>query len=458
MVRIRDTLVRDTVELIPREPGKVSFYVCGPTVYDEPHVGNARTAVVFDIIRRYLEWTGFDVTFVSNVTDVEDKIIARAAQQGITEPELAQRYEAVYFDLMDRLNVKRADHRPRATEYIQRMIDLVAQLVASGHAYAVEDQGVYFDVESFDRYGELSHRTLEELRESAGARVDVDEAKRSPMDFALWKAAKPGEPAWDSPWGKGRPGWHIECSAMSLDILGEGFDLHGGGNDLMFPHHENERAQAEGAGHPFARHWIHSGMVTIGDEKMAKSAGNFVTTTEALERFGAAAFRLAVLQTHYTRSMDLGPSELDAAAKGVERLNALVRRAAAAGVDVGGAAVDDAIVHKFRDAMDDDFNTPNAMAAVFDAAARANRAIDDGDLVGAASLVATVTELTSALGLEVGASVSGADDDAEIDDLVRQRDDARAAKDFATADALRDDLSARGIQIEDTPGGTIWHR
>jgi cysteinyl-tRNA synthetase len=227
----------------------------------------------------------------------------------------------------------------------------------------------------------------------------------------------------------------------------------------MFPHHENERAQAEGAGHPFARHWIHSGMVTIGDEKMAKSAGNFVTTTEALDQFGPAAFRFAVLQTHYTRSMDLGPSELDAAAKGVERLQALVRRAAAAGVDTSGATLDQATVRTFRDAMDDDFNTPNAMAAVFDAAGRANRAIDEGDLAGAASLVATVLELTGAVGLELGReSASGTDDDAEIDDLVRRRDEARAAKDFATADALRDDLTARGIQLEDTPGGTIWHR
>ena len=456
MVRIRDTLLRDTVELVPREPGKLSMYVCGPTVYDVPHIGNARTAVVFDIIRRYLEWTGHDVTFVSNVTDVEDKIIARAAERGVTEPDLAHEYESIYFDLMDRLNVKPASSRPHATEYIERMIDLVGQLVESGHAYVVDDQGVYFDVESFDRYGELSHRSIEELRESAGARVEVDEEKRSPMDFALWKAAKPGEPAWDSPWGKGRPGWHIECSAMSLDILGEGFDLHGGGNDLMFPHHENERAQAEGAGHTFARHWIHSGMVTIGDEKMAKSAGNFVTTEAALDEFGPGAFRYAVLQTLYSRSMDLGPSELDAAAKGVERLNALVRRAAAASVAYNGASVDDSTVAKFRAAMDDDFNTPNAMAAVFDAASRANRAIDEGELELAASLVATVLELTGALGLQVGGG--NRDDDAEIDALVRRRDEARAAKDFATSDAIRDELAGRGIQLEDTPGGTIWHR
>jgi cysteinyl-tRNA synthetase len=455
MVRIRDTLLHDTVELVPREPGKLSMYVCGPTVYDVPHVGNARTAVAFDAIRRYLEWRGFDVTFVSNVTDVEDKIIARAAEEGRSEPELAAEVETAYFDLMGRLNVKRADHRPHATAYIDKMLGLIAELVASGHAYVVPGQGVYFDVASYAGYGELSHRTLYELRASAGARVEVDEAKRNPMDFALWKSAKPGEPAWESPWGSGRPGWHIECSAMSLDLLGEAFDLHGGGNDLTFPHHENERAQSEAAGHAFARHWIHSGMVTIDDEKMSKSLGNVVSLEDALDRYGGAAFRLAVLQSHYRRSMDLGAAELEAAAKGVERLQALVRRATAAGIDTAGAPLDDATVEQFRAAMDDDFSTPNAMAVVFDAAARANRAIDEGDHVAAASLLATVADLTAALGLELGADGGGDD---EIDALVRRRDDARATKDFATADALRDELAARGIRLEDTPSGTIWHR
>jgi cysteinyl-tRNA synthetase len=458
MLRIRDTMRRETVELVPRVPGKLSMYVCGPTVYDEPHIGNARTAVAFDVIRRYLEWTGLDVTYVSNVTDVEDKIIARAAEQGITESELAATYEHVYFDLMARLNVKPATHRPHATDYIEHMIQLVGQLVAAGHAYVVDGQGVYFDVESFEAYGELSHRTLDELRASAGARVEVDEEKRSPMDFALWKTAKPGEPAWDSPWGKGRPGWHIECSAMSLDLLGEGFDLHGGGNDLMFPHHENERAQAEGAGHPFARHWIHSGMVTIGGEKMAKSAGNFVTTSEALDRFSAAAFRLAVLQSHYRRAMDLGVEELEAAAKAVDRLTALVRRAEAAGIDPGAAPVDDETVDRFRAAMDDDFDSPRAVAVLFDAAGQANRAIDDGDTARAASLVRTVLELTDVVGLALTEASGRGDDAAEIDELVRRRDEARADRDFATADAIRDQLTARGVQLEDTPGGTIWHR
>jgi cysteinyl-tRNA synthetase len=455
MIRIRDTLRRDTVPLDTREPGRLSMYVCGPTVYDAPHVGHGRTALVFDVMRRYLEWAGYDVTFVSNVTDVEDKIIARAAERGSTEPEVAHEFEQVWFDDMERLGVRRPDHVPHATEYIDRMLALIAELVARGHAYEIDGQGVYFAVDTFPGYGALPHRTLDELLESAGARVDVDDAKRSPIDFVLWKAAKPGEPAWDSPWGPGRPGWHIECSAMSLDLLGDGFDLHGAGDDLVFPHHENERAQAEAAGHPFARHWVHAGMVTVGGEKMAKSLGNFTTLADALDAVGPRAFRMAVLQSHYRRPVELGPAELESAARAVDRLDALVRRAAAAGVDAEGAPLDQAIVDAFRGAMDDDFNTPGAHAALFDAVRRANLALDDGDTEAAASLLATANELAGALGLELHA---GTGDDAEIDALVRERDDARAARDFATADRIRDTLAGRGVQLEDTPAGTIWHR
>jgi cysteinyl-tRNA synthetase len=458
MVRIRDTLSRDTVELATREPGKVSIYVCGPTVYGAPHIGNARTAVAFDTIRRYLEWAGFDVTYVSNVTDVEDKIIARAAREGRSEPEVASEFEAVYFDDMRRLNVRDADHRPHATQYIGGMLDLIGELVERGHAYEVPGQGVYFAVETFPGYGALPHRSIEELRESAGARVDVDEAKRSPMDFALWKAAKPGEPAWDSTWGRGRPGWHIECSAMSLDLLGEGFDLHGGGEDLAFPHHENERAQAEGAGHPFARHWIHTGMVTIGGDKMSKSLGNFTTVEEALAEHDWRALRLAMLQTHYRRAADLGPAELTAAAKAVERLDALFRRATTSGV-ARGVDADGATLDRFRAAMDDDFDTAHALAVVFEAARDANRLIDDDHGVDAAPLVEAVHEMLDVLGLAAGGADAEADEgDAEIDALVRERDEARAARDFARADALRDDLTARGIKLEDTASGTVWHR
>jgi cysteinyl-tRNA synthetase len=458
MVRIRDTLARDTVELTTREPGKVSIYVCGPTVYDTPHIGNARTAVAFDTIRRYLEWVGFDVTFVSNVTDVEDKIIARAAREGRSEPEVAAEFEDVYFDHMRRLNVRDADHRPHATDYIDGMQDLISELVERGLAYEVPEQGVYFAVERFPGYGALPHRTLDELRESAGARVDVDEAKRSPMDFALWKAAKPGEPAWDSPWGAGRPGWHIECSAMSLDLLGEGFDLHGGGEDLAFPHHENERAQAEGAGHAFARHWIHAGMVTIAGDKMSKSLGNFTTVEEALAHHDWRAVRLAMLQTQYRRAADLGEDELTAAAKAVERLDALFRRADAAGV-AHDASADPSWLESFRAAMDDDFDTAHGLAVLFEAARDANRAIDDATLDRAATLLAAVRELLGVLGLHAsdGDGAMGGDD-AEIDALVRERDAARAARDFARADELREDLTGRGIKLEDTPTGTIWHR
>lgn len=460
MVRIRDTLSRHTVELTTREPGKVSIYVCGPTVYDTPHIGNARTAVAFDTIRRYLEWAGFDVTFVSNVTDVEDKIIARAAREGRTEPEVAAEYEGVYFDRMHRLNVRDADHRPHATAYIDGMLTLIGELVERGHAYEVPGQGVYFAVETFPGYGALPHRTIEELRESAGARVDVDEAKRSPMDFALWKAARPGEPAWPSPWGEGRPGWHIECSAMSLDLLGEGFDLHGGGEDLAFPHHENERAQAEGAGHPFARHWIHTGMVTIGGDKMSKSLGNFTTVEDALADHDWRALRLAMLQTHYRRAADLGETELGAAASAVAGLDALGRRAEMAGVDRDVAA-DAATLDAFRAAMDDDFDTAHGLAIVFEARRDANRAIDEGDLDRAAPLVAAVHELVGVLGLVADGDTTEhttGGDDAEIDAMVRERDDARAARDFARADALRDELAARGVKLEDTPTGTVWHR
>src|SRR5262245_12391879 len=451
-------MAREKVDFVPRDTGRVSMYVCGPTVYDAPHVGHGRTAVAFDIIRRYLVWRGFDVTFVSNVTDIEDKIIRRAADTGTTEPEIAQRFEGVHFEQMDRLGVQYPDRVPHATEYVQGMIDLIAELIASGHAYVVDGQGVYFDVPSYDAYGELSHRTIEQLLESAGARVEVDEQKQSPMDFALWKAAKPGEPEWDSPWGPGRPGWHIECSAMSLDLLGEQFDLHGGGDDLVFPHHENERAQAEAAGHGFARHWLHAGMVQVGGEKMAKSLGNFTTLSDALDAHGPRAFRMAVLQAQHRKAIELGDDDLARAGAAVERLDALTRRARAAGVDESVAA-DPMVVAFFRDSMDDDFSTPQAMAVVFDAVSAAHQALDDGDLPRAAPLVAAVRELTAAVGLELDAGGSGdAEADAEIDALIARRDELRAARDFTGADAIRDDLTERGIVLEDTPNGTVWHR
>jgi cysteinyl-tRNA synthetase len=452
VLRIYDTAERAKVDFVPRIGGQVSMYVCGPTPYDSPHLGHGRTAVVFDTIRRYLEWSGYALSYVSNVTDIEDKIIARAAKRGTTEPELVAEYEAEYWVQMDRLNVRRPDEMPRATEFIPEMQKLIAELVAAGTAYVVEGQGVYFQVDTFPAYGRLSHRTLPELLESAGARVDVDERKRSPVDFALWKAAKPGEPTWDSPWGPGRPGWHIECSAMSLEILGERFDIHGGGADLEFPHHENEIAQAEGAGHPFARHWIHSAMVNVDGEKMSKSLGNFTLLADLLDTVDPRAFRLLVLQTHYRKQMEVGGKELRDAEKAADRIDALMRRARRA--DLPAVAPSD--LAPLRDAMDDDFDTPAAVAFIFELVRDANTALDEGRDDDAAAMVATLREALSALGLWWNDDVP--DLDAEIAAQVAARDEARDRKDWTEADRIRDELKERGILLEDTAQGTVWRR
>jgi cysteinyl-tRNA synthetase len=470
---VYDTLRGEKVPLEPRESGRVSLYVCGPTVYDVPHVGHARSALSFDIIRRALQWRGFEVTHVSNITDVDDKIIARARAEGSTEAEVAARYEAIHWAQLDRLGILRPHETPHATGYIPEMLDLVARLVDQGRAYVTES-GVYFSVESFPGYGALSHRRLEDLLESAGARVEVDERKRSPVDFALWKAAKPGEPSWDSPWGPGRPGWHIECSAMSVGLLGQGFDIHGGGTDLIFPHHENERAQSEGAGQCFARYWLHNAMVNVGGEKMSKSLGNFTTLAEVVDAHGPRALRLLVLQTHYRSNMEMGADNLAAAASALAGLDAFMRRARAQlGLDgaapdprapgvhrgngAAGAELDEATVAAFDAALDDDFNTPAALGAVFEAVRRGNLAIDAGDTSEARRLVATVRKLTGALGLELDDG-SQAEGDDEVAALVAARDAARRARDFAEADRIRADLAARGITLEDTASGTVWHR
>jgi cysteinyl-tRNA synthetase len=452
VLRFYDTAQRTKVDFVPRLEGQVSMYVCGPTPYDVPHLGHGRKEIVFDTIRRYLIWRGYRVTYVSNVTDIEDRIIARAQEEGSTEPAVVARYEAEFRKEFDSMNVMLPDDEPHATKWIDEMVALISQLIANGHAYVVEGQGVYFQVDTLPSYGELSHRELSELMESAGARVDVDERKREPIDFALWKAAKEGEPRWDSPWGEGRPGWHIECSAMSLKILGEAFDIHGGGSDLIFPHHENEIAQAVGAGKQFARYWIHNGMVNVDGEKMSKSLGNFVTLGDVLQQYGPRAFRLLCLQTHYRRQMEIADKEVRDAQKAVERIDALIRRARNS--NVPDAEVGD--VTRFRDAMDDDFDTPAALAFIFELVRDANTAIDEGRVDEAAPLVATIVELCSALGLEVG------HDDVQLDDdiamLVAERDAARAAKDFARSDQIRDDLLAQGIVLEDTPQGTVWRR
>jgi len=438
------------VEFVTREPGKVSMYVCGPTVYDVPHIGHGRFSLVFDILRRYLEWQGVDVRYVSNITDVDDNIIKRADRDGSTMAAVAEKYEAVWWDAMDRLNVKRPDADPHATAYIDAMVELVVALVEAGKAYEISD-GVYLSVDTVPGYGLLARQSLESLR--AGARVETLDEKRSPADFALWKKAKAGEPSWPSPWGDGRPGWHTECVVMSLDLLGEGFDLHGGGQDLAFPHHENERAQAVAMGREFARHWVHNGFVEVAGEKMSKSLGNFTTLTDLLSFTDPRAYRLVVLQSHYRAPVEVTATVLEAAAATLAGLDDFARRTA----DLPPADPEPAALEAFRELMDDDLDTPGVIALVSDLRRRANTAVDGGDPSAAAPLAAAVQEIAGALGLVL----AGPDQD-EIDDataaLVAARDDARARRDFAAADRIRDELKALGWTVEDTPGGTRIHR
>lgn len=494
MISLYDTLAGEVRPLELRQPGRVTIYACGPTVYDEPHLGHARGALTYDILRRYLQWRGLDVHHVANVTDIDDKIIERANREGLTEPELAARWDAVYVEAMEALGVLAPHRRPRATEWVDEMVEFVKGLMAGGKAYATPS-GVYLRVGQVPGYGDLVHRSLDDLRSGAGARVEVDEAKEDPLDFALWKAAKPGEPTWPSPWGPGRPGWHIECVAMSLGLLGDGFDLHGGGDDLVFPHHTNERAEAIAAGRDFARHWVHNAMLNVDGQKMAKSVGNFRTVGDLLDEHpaNARAFRLLVLQTHYRKTMEVNAEVMAQARSAAARLDAMARRAAAAGIAIDGldrdpAGIgtdgsgrdpaeigtdrtdrDQAAVAAFQTAMDADLGTPEALAAVFETLRRANAALDRGDGTDAADLASTVVELAGVLGLRVGAddraarpgageTAAAAGEDAEIETLVAARQQARAARDFAEADRLRDELSARGVTVEDTPAGPVWHR
>ena len=476
-IELYDTLTGEVRPLEPREPGKVALYACGPTVYDHPHLGHARSALTYDVLRRYLEWRGLDVRHVANVTDIDDNIINRARDEGSTESEVAVEWERVYVDAMAALDVLEPHDRPRATEWVTEMVDFVAGIMDAGAAYTTPT-GVYLRVRDVDGYGDLVHRDLDDLRTSAGARVEVDEAKEDPLDFALWKAAKPDEPSWPSPWGPGRPGWHIECVAMSLGILGDGFDIHGGGNDLVFPHHTNERAEALAVGRPFARHWVHNAMLNIEGTKMSKSLGNYRTVVEMLDEHpdNGRAFRLLVLQTHYRKTMEVNPELMASARSAVQRLDALARRASVLDIPTEGTTdgLDESTVEAFTAAMDDDLGTPQGVAVVFDTLRRANAAIDAGT-EDAAPLVATVRDLSGkALGIpetvfakakpiratfdlsKPAGTVIFAD--ATIEDLVARRQAARAAKDWATADALRDELAAMGVAVEDTPAGPIWRR
>ena len=432
------------------------MYVCGPTVYDVPHLGHARTAITYDVLYRYLTWRGIDVTVVSNITDVDDKIIERAAAEESTEREVSARFSDVYIRQLGALGVAEPSARPRATEYVSEMVSFVELLLARGAAYVIDGAGVYFDVARYPDYGRLPGRDPEELREGAGARVAVDERKRDPLDFALWKAAKPGEPTWDSPWMAGRPGWHIECVAMSLGLLGDGFDIHGGGSDLIFPHHENERAEAEAAGHRFARLWMHSAMVNVEGEKMAKSAGNFRTLADVLAVHDPRALRLAMLQAHYRSTMEIDDAVLASAAAGIERLDAFARRVGALGeVDAAGSTTDtDAARAAFVEAMDNDMGTPSAVAAIFELLRKGNIALDAGDSDAAAAALDAVRGLTGALGL----SLQDSSPDEAIQQRVDERQAARAARDYAAADRIRAELADEGIELEDTPGGTVWRR
>ncbi len=451
MLRLHDSATGTVEPFRPREEGTVSMYVCGPTVYGPPHLGHGRFALVFDVLRRYLEWSGYEVTYVSNITDIDDKIIDRANAEHRPWQEITERCEAVWWTAMDAIGVKRPTHTPHATEYVEQMVTLIGELVDRGAAYVAAD-GVYFRPGSVDDYGLLARQSIESLR--AGARVDVDDTKESPIDFALWKLAKPGEPTWPSPWGDGRPGWHTECVVMSLDLLGEGFDLHGGGADLAFPHHENERAQAVALGRRFATHWAHNGFVEVAGEKMSKSLGNFTNLLDLIEQVDPRAYRMLCLQAHYRSPIDVNGTTIGNAEAALGRIDGVARRLA--GESLSEAEADTEVLARFTERMDDDLDTPGAMAEVFGAVTAVNTALDAGDRARAASLAGALEAMLAAVGLPPRATDGEVPEDVLA--LAADRDAARAAKDWGKADALRDQLTADGWLVEDTPNGTAVRR
>ncbi len=450
MLQLFDTAKGAVAPVQLREPGKVSMYVCGPTVYGPPHLGHGRFSLVFDVLRRYLAWTGLDVTYVSNITDIDDKIIQRAQDEDRDWRDITQRCETVWYRAMDALNVRRPDQDPHATAYVEHMVALIGRLVDRAAAYETSD-GVYFLSETVDDYGLLARQPLDSLK--AGARVEGSDEKRSPVDFALWKKAKPGEPSWPSPWGEGRPGWHTECVVMALDLLGEDFDLHGGGQDLAFPHHENERAQAVADGRRFARTWVHNGFVEVEGTKMSKSLGNVSNLLDLVKQYDPRAYRLLVLRSHYRSPIDVTDDTLRDAEAALARLDAFARRVAAA-ADLGAAAPDPEALARFRAAMDDDLQTPAATGLLFDLVRRANVALDAGDAAAAAPLAAAATEIAGALGLDLHAEAAG-EVPADVLGWAAERDAARAAKDWSRADALRDQIVGAGYVVEDTPAGAV---
>jgi cysteinyl-tRNA synthetase len=459
MLSIYNSLTRKKEVFTPIEPGKVRMYVCGMTVYDLCHLGHARVLVVFDTVVRYMRYTGLDVVYVRNITDVDDKIINRANENGEEISALTERYiQAMHEDIAE-LNVLPPSEEPRATASMDDIIEMVQKLVAGGHAYQAENGDVYYDVSTFDDYGQLSGKQLQDLR--AGERVAVDEYKHDPLDFVLWKAAKPDEPSWQSPWGPGRPGWHIECSAMSTCCLGNHFDIHGGGQDLQFPHHENEIAQSEAAtGEHFVNLWMHNGFVRINDEKMSKSLGNFFTVREILKHYQGEEIRYFVLASHYRSPLNFSDQLLDSARAALTRLYNSLRGI----VPATEAASENDYIARFEQAMNDDFNTPEAIAVLFDLANHINRARDEGNADEASRLAAILKQLASVLGLleaDPDTYLQGEADAAEneqIEALIQQRLQARAEKNWAEADRIRDELHAMGVELEDKGAETIWRR
>jgi cysteinyl-tRNA synthetase len=455
LIRLTNTLTRQVEDFTPAGD-TVTMYVCGVTPYDASHIGHAMSYVVFDVVKRYLTWKGFAVKHVQNFTDIDDRIIERANRLKMSTDELVEKYITMYCDDMRDLNVIPPDVYPYATREVPEMIEIISGLIEKGFAYEAPSQqsewsDVYYRVSAKKDYGKLSHRTQDSLM--AGARVESGEQKETPADFALWKGAKANEPSWDSPWGKGRPGWHIECSAMSLKYLGERIDIHGGGEDLIFPHHENEIAQTEAFTDavPFVRYWLHNAWVKMGDEKMSKSLGNFITIRDGLNKVGGDGLRLWVMTSHYRKPLSFSESTLEAAKNGADRL----RTAARAPSEAGDGGIDlNAFRERFTAAMDDDINTPQALAVLFDLAKELNRARDEGK--GVAEAQALLIELANVLGLRLEDSGSAIEAAPFIDLLIQIRTELRAAKQFALSDRIRDGLSHLKITLEDTPQGTTW--
>ncbi|MEZ0231446.1 MAG: cysteine--tRNA ligase [Methylophilaceae bacterium] len=455
MLKIYNSIAREKQVFIPIVAGKVSMYVCGMTVYDYCHLGHARVMVVFDMINRWLRASGLDVTYVRNITDIDDKIIKRANDNNESIGELTSRFITAMDEDSAKLGVIRPDIEPRATNYIVSMVEMISQLIVNGNAYPADNGDVFYSVNSFAGYGKLSGKSLEDLR--AGERVEVDTHKRDPMDFVLWKSAKPNEPSWDSPWGKGRPGWHIECSAMGEQHLGKHFDIHGGGQDLQFPHHENEIAQSEAANQcTFVNYWIHNGFVRVDDEKMSKSLGNFFTIREVLEKYDAEVVRFFILRAQYRSPLNYSNLHLNDAKQALSRLYTALR-----GLTVEDVAIDwqHPVASAFQDAMNDDFNTPEAMAVLFELANHINK-------TGSLESAALLKKLAGLLGLlqrdpetflQGDVSAEGYTPD-EIDGMIASRLKARQEKDFAEADRLRKTLLDKGIVLEDTAQGTAWRR